>query len=137
MEASRAGAVRRLQAPECQKLLADFTDSQGHPLREKLESRRLSAADYLQTINFVDGSSTRSCRRGGWVLLVTRPGSGSVGVCPMVGGPFSSRLAEVQLRTPAFAESIVIHEMLHTLGLGEDPPTSLEITRQVQLRCGS
>jgi hypothetical protein len=68
---------------------------------------------------------------------VTRPGSGSVGVCPMVGGPFSSRLAEVQLRTPAFAESIVIHEMLHTLGLGENPPTSLEITRQVQLRCGS
>jgi hypothetical protein len=34
------------------------------------------------------------------------------------------------------AEIYVIHEMLHTLGLGENPPTSLEITQQVKRRCG-
>jgi len=137
MESSRTGAVRRLRVPECQKLLTDFTDAHGRSLLEKLEARGLSAADYLQMMTFVDGSSTRSCRLGRWVLLVARPGSGTVHVCPTIGDPFGSRLADVQLRNPALAESIVIHEMLHTLGLGEDPPTSEAITRQVQLRCGS
>jgi hypothetical protein len=33
------------------------------------------------------------------------------------------------------AEVYLIHEMLHTLGLGENPPTSHEITRQVVRRC--
>jgi hypothetical protein len=31
---------------------------------------------------------------------------------------------------------ILIHEWLHTLRLGENPPTSLEITAQVTERCG-
>jgi hypothetical protein len=30
---------------------------------------------------------------------------------------------------------MVIHEMLHTLGLGENPPTTLEITERVRARC--
>jgi hypothetical protein len=137
MERARAGAARRLQADECQKVFTDFTDAEGHRLMENLEGRGLNAAEYLQTISFVDGSSTRSCRLGAWVLLVARPGSGSVDVCPVDGRPFTSRLTQLQLRNPAMAESIVIHEMLHTLGLGENPPTSEEITRQVQRRCGS
>jgi hypothetical protein len=33
------------------------------------------------------------------------------------------------------AEVYVIHEMLHTLGLGENPPSSREITRRVNGRC--
>jgi len=37
---------------------------------------------------------------------------------------------------PAYAEMILIHELLHTLGLGENPPTSLEITARVTERCG-
>jgi len=37
---------------------------------------------------------------------------------------------------PGFATNVVIHEMLHALGLGENPPTSEEITRQVVKRCG-
>jgi len=31
----------------------------------------------------------------------------------------------------------LIHEMLHTLGLRENPPSSAEITRRVTERCGS
>jgi hypothetical protein len=31
---------------------------------------------------------------------------------------------------------MVIHEMLHSLGLGENPPSSREITKQVTARCG-
>ena len=30
---------------------------------------------------------------------------------------------------------MVIHEMLHTLGLGENPPAPSEITRRVNDRC--
>jgi hypothetical protein len=44
-------------------------------------------------------------------------------------------LAELQLRTPSVAETLVIHEVLHTLGLGENPATSLEITSRVSARC--
>jgi hypothetical protein len=34
-------------------------------------------------------------------------------------------------------EIVVIHEFLHALGLGENPPTSAAITERVTLRCGS
>jgi len=33
------------------------------------------------------------------------------------------------------AELIVIHEFLHSLGLGENPQTSVEITARVKARC--
>ena len=33
-------------------------------------------------------------------------------------------------------EVILIHETLHTLGLGENPPSSREITSRVLARCG-
>jgi hypothetical protein len=33
-----------------------------------------------------------------------------------------------QFYSPGTAEAMMIHEMLHTLGLGEDPPSSFEIT---------
>lgn len=137
VERAREGAARRLHAEECRKVLTDFADARGHSLRENLEARGLSATDYLETIAFVNGSRTRSCRRGPRVLLVATPGMGSVGVCPMGGDPFTTRFAQVQLRNPSLAEFLVIHEMLHTLGLGEDPPTGEEITGQVRLRCGS
>lgn len=136
LEFARAGAATRLQKPNCQRVLLDFADSEGHRLQENLDALGLSAADYLRTIAFVDGSATRSCRMGPWVLLVSTPGTAFVAVCPLDGNPFTSRFAQAQLRNTSFAEAIVIHEMLHTLGLGEDPPTSEEITRQVQLRCG-
>jgi hypothetical protein len=40
-------------------------------------------------------------------------------------------------RNRAQAEHAVIHEMLHTLGLGQDPPTPSEITRRVRRLCGN
>ena len=129
----RSGATKRLQATECQKLLTDFSDLQGRALRERLEASGLSAGDYLQTIVFVDGSSTRSCQRSD-VLFVASPGAAIVAVCHAEGMPFS-RLAQARLRNPWFAETLLIHEMLHTLGLGEDPPTTQQITWQVKQRC--
>jgi hypothetical protein len=34
------------------------------------------------------------------------------------------------------AEILLIHELLHALGLGENPPTSARITDAVMHRCG-
>jgi hypothetical protein len=86
----------------------------------------MSAAEYVQTIPFIRGSSHRLCLRGN-VALVTTPGFPRVHVC----SPF----AAIQVSEPGLAETMVIHEMLHTLGLGENPPSSLEITKSVQRRC--
>ena len=44
-------------------------------------------------------------------------------------------LCIIAVRNPREAEAMIIHELLHTLGLGENPPTSIEITRRVESRC--
>ena len=134
IDLARAGAVHRLQAEECQKVLTDFVDARGRPLREDLEKRRLSVADYLRTIAFVDGSSNPVCRTSK-VLLITAVGARSVGVCPSDRYSGVSRFSQIQRQNPSFAEFTVIHEMLHTLGLGENPPSSAEITARVESRC--
>ncbi|SRR6266446_1441994 len=127
VERARAGAARKLQEPECQKVFEDFRDREGRPLRQSLEKWGVSAAEYVQMIPFLDGSSHRLCL---WskVELVSSPGTPRVYVC--------GRFATTQVREPGLAEAMVIHEMLHTLGLGENPPTSVEITQRVKGRCG-
>jgi hypothetical protein len=126
VERARGGAARKLLEAECQKLLEDFEDGAGRPLRQSLERWGVSAAEYVQMIAFLRGSSHRLCVRGN-VALVSTPGFPRVYVC----GPF----AMTQVSEPRLAETMVIHEMLHTLGLGENPPSSLEITKRVQERC--
>jgi hypothetical protein len=126
VERAKAGAARRLQQAECQKVFTDFQDREGRPLQESLERWGVGPAEYLRMIPFLDGSSQQLCR---WskVDLVTTPGTPRVLVC--------GQFANTQVRDPQLAEAIVIHEMLHTLGLGENPPTSTEITKRVKSRC--
>ena len=126
LERAREGAARKLANPECLRVLDDFQDAAGRPLSAKLAAFDRSAADYLRMIPFLDGSSERLCR-GGRAEAFTTMGIPRVYVCPS--------FVEKQVRDPLAAESIVIHEMLHTLGLGEDPPTSREITAVVNTRC--
>jgi hypothetical protein len=126
VERAREGAARKLQEPECQKVLEDFRDGEGRPLRQSLEKWGVGAAEYVQMIAFLRGSSHRLCGRGD-VALVSTPGFPRVYIC--------DRFAMTQVSEPGMAESMVIHEMLHTLGLGENPPSSLEITKRVQRRC--
>jgi hypothetical protein len=59
------------------------------------------------------------------VVAFTQPGSLAVRVCPLVAR-----------QDPDTVELIVLHEMLHSLGLQENPPTSQQITQQVRRRCG-
>lgn len=121
------GAARRLEDAQCRQIFADFRDALGAPLQDRLDAQGVTAAGYLRRLVFTDGFGHRSCR-GGDALALTAPGSRVVYVC----GP---RFQKAQARSPAAAEMVVLHEALHTLGLGENPPESLEITRKVEARC--
>lgn len=135
LERARAGAARRLERPECRKVLTDFTDAEGRPLLANLEPWGQSPSDYLrQAITFRDGSQLPGCGKRN-VQLVTVPGQPPVFVCPAQGANPGGRFARIQVEKPTLAEVMVIHEMLHTLGLGENPPTTFEITEQVMARC--
>jgi hypothetical protein len=126
LERAREGAARKLASPECLMVLDDFRDAAGRPLAQRLAVFERSAADYLRMVPFLDGSSERLCR-GGRAELFTVMGVPRVFVC--------RSFADLQIRNPWIAENMVIHEMLHTLGLGENPPSSGEITRRVNDRC--
>lgn len=126
MRRALTAARRRLTDPECRRVLTDFTDAQGRPLQASLEERGQAPEDYLATILFYDGSALPACavRR---VLAATSPGSRAVFVC-------APHVASV--RNGPQIQALIIHEMLHTLGLGEDPPSSAAITARVVRRCG-
>ncbi len=130
VDRAREGAARRLAQTECQKLFDDFKDAQGRSLRQNLEEWAASPAEYAGLVPFLDGSAQPGCRSSK-VALSTSPGVRRVFVC--------KAFPDFQLRQPGVAESMVIHEILHTLGLGEAPqhgaPTSIEITQRVEARC--
>jgi hypothetical protein len=126
LERAREGAARKLEQPECRRVLEDFRDEAGRTLSENLARWDREPADYLRMIPFLDGSSHPLCR-GGRAELFAEMGTPRVFVC--------RSFAEKQVRDPWTAENMVIHEMLHTLGLGENPPSSREITRRVNDRC--
>ena len=126
IEFARAGAMRRLRMPQCQDLLAEFKDAQDRPLSVKLASFGVSADQYLAMLPFLDGSERPLCKDGQSQLL-TAQGVARVIVCK----PFLQTVD----RERVMAEVYVIHEMLHTLGLGENPPSSQQITQLVKRRC--
>lgn len=129
LERAGEGALRRLQDPECQQVFSDFRDAEGRPLQEKLEATGQTGAGYLSgRIFFADGSGARACQSSD-NLAVTNPGSAVVFVC-------ARQFRERVFRDPAWVEAALIHEELHSLGLGENPPSSLEINEQVARRCG-
>jgi hypothetical protein len=121
------GARQRLEREECQRVLSDFADASGRALQENLDALGHEVAAYLGLILFADGSNRSRCQRSD-VMAFTTPGVRVVYVC----GPRLKGLVE---RDPARAQAIIIHEALHTLGLGEDPPSSAEITARVLERC--
>jgi hypothetical protein len=119
------GAGARLVRPGCQEVLSDFTDEAGRSLETKLLASGRSPAQALAQLRFFDDRMSPQCR-GDNVMAFTQPGSQVIRVC---GWQFRDR-------DRAAAEIIVIHEFLYSLGLGENPPTSREITERVAERCG-
>lgn len=122
------GAQRRLRDKSCQQLLTDFSDASGRPLRDRLAELEQTIGGYLELVYFVDGSETPQCKGTNVTFAYTTVGSRVVFVC---GAPFSRGRS----LSAGDLEIIVIHETLHTLGLGENPPTSSEITGRVRFRC--
>ncbi len=121
------GARQRLARPECQQVFSEFKDASGRTLQEKLDAQRQTAASYLGLIVFADGARLRHCQDPN-TFAVTEPGSRVVYVC-------GRQFALVDGNRPSQTEAYLIHEELHSLGLGENPPSPKEITARVLALC--
>lgn len=122
-------AASRLATAECAAVLHDFADSRtGRPLAETLSASGLDAEAWLRSLYFLNGAGRTGCVAGR-TLAYTPVGSPVVWVCPIgLEKARTSRRGELA--------NVLIHETLHSLGLGEDPPSSEEITLRVRIRCG-
>ena len=118
-------AARRLGDEDCRRLLDDFSDEMGRPLSARLTQLGVDSREYLAWIQFHDGTSS-FCADGS-TLMYTVPGSRVVNVCKVA----------IESSGPAidYLSASVLHEMLHTLGLGENPPSSAEITGRIKRSC--
>lgn len=121
------GAARVLADPACSAVLDDFPGRAESDLRARLTTLAVEPSTYARMVLFYDGSHQAPCRRPR-VSAFTAPGSRIVYVCPALGALVASDAGQ--------AEAVVVHEILHTLGLPENPPTSDEITAAVVRRCG-
>jgi hypothetical protein len=120
------GAAGQLADARCQALLDEFADATGRPLRSVLAAHGLAMSDYMKQVFFYDAPEW-ACRAAN--LAVTKPGNRAIFVC---GARFQKEMS----RNSRNAEAIVIHEVLHSLGLGENPPSSDHITARVRSQCG-
>lgn len=101
----------------------------GRPLAETLAATGQSAAGYMAGyVAFRNGDGIGLCRHP-TTFAFTWPGSRVVYVCR---GPFLA----VHNRDKGLAANILLHETLHSLGLGENPPTPGAITHRIHERCG-
>jgi serine/threonine protein kinase len=124
-------ASRKLEIPACRMIFSDFKDGYGHTLQENLDALGQTGRGYLGWMIFRSGDDRpvrRACQNSS-ILAATEPGSRVIRICPR-------RFRERQLQSPGLAAVMIIHEELHSLGLGENPPDSKEITQQVIARCG-
>jgi hypothetical protein len=121
------GASHWLKKPECRALFSEFRDQNGRPLKEALDALQMQEAEYLMHIRFRDGSSHQMCRRE-LTLMYTSPGSRVVFVC-------AEQFRRNTQRDANLKSALVLHEAMHTLGLGENPPTSAHITHRVFTQC--
>lgn len=125
--AAIAVAESQLAHSRCGTIFTDFRDPSGAPLRAELDRLGMSGGVFLRSLRFVNGEHLPVCEPG--VLAGTRVGSRVVYLC-------GSRFASAQRRNPRLGAALILHEALHSLGLSENPPTSLEITAGVLERCG-
>jgi hypothetical protein len=121
-------AAARLARCSCQKVLFDFVDEQGVPLGTRLAASGRNPVEGYSALRFVNKPLAPQCRIGNR-LAFTFPGSQVIYVC-------SLKLRNESIQNSVRTELILIHEFLHSLGLGENPPTSQAITEQVVVRCG-
>ena len=127
LRAALDGVSRWLAAAKCRALTSEFQNAYQQPLDSRLSQLNMSLETYLRAVVFTDGSLRPQCARDKR-LAFTAQGSRVVFVC---GREFERASRE----RPELARATIIHETLHTLGLGENPPSSQEITRRVLELC--
>lgn len=121
-------AAERLGMPGCSEVLHDFADGRtGLPLAETLASSGRTASSFVATLRFYDADHMTQCRAKTWAWVPM--GGDVVFVC-------KARFEKLVKKDEWLATNVLVHETLHTLGLGEDPPSSEEITAAVIRRCG-
>ncbi len=123
LKRAREGARERLGEPQCLAVLTDFKSVNGGRLDLQLRSTGRTAQEQIDLLVFESGLGRPGCSGG--QLAFTRIGSPVVSIC----------LRSFTLLLPAKQDAVLIHEMLHSLGLGENPPESVAITEQVLKRC--
>jgi hypothetical protein len=121
-------ARQKLADSRCAEILTDYADASGARLDGKLRSTGETLPNYLGFVLFYDGAATPTCARSD-VLAWTAPRSRAVHVC-------GAQFLKMHRAHPGFASNILIHEMLHTLGMPENPPDPRQITDRVIERCG-
>ena len=119
-------ARAKLALPDCSNIYGDFELQPGVTPRTELERMGIGPEQFLETLVFIGGSQDSLCRSGRAVLTAI-PGSRVIRVCP--------GFARFQLQQPGLAASLIIHESLHALGLGENPPSGRDITQRIERRC--
>jgi hypothetical protein len=115
-----------LQDPGCQRVLVAFSDRTGRSLEARLAAFGIGVQEHLTRIVFIDNTREQRCETG--VLAFTEPGTYVVRLCV-------EEFKRTWQEDPQHASAALIHEMLHSLGLGENPPTSSEITTTVLKMC--
>jgi len=115
-------ALAKLARPSCAAIFEEFLLPDGRSAQSELDRREIGPQELVQSLRFVDGRRATACQDGS--VLITTPGSLLIRVCP--------GFAQVSSRLSA---SLIIHEALHALGLGENPPSSRDITSRVERRC--
>ena len=125
--AALEAASARFADGACSKIFTDFEDSSGRSLADRLSAVAVDIHAYLKMVTFVDETRHRLCVSG--ALAFTVPGGRVVRVC-------TEELKRMHALQSEYVVASLIHEILHTLGLGENPPSSREITRRVLGRCG-
>lgn len=121
-------AVERLARAECRAVYEDFRAADGATLGERLRRDGVEPAEHLLSLAWRNGAAHPRCANPR-VFLVTRVGGREVLVCP-------AQFGDLAFRKPAQAAGLLVHEQLHALGLGENPPASEDISRRVFVRCG-
>lgn len=127
LERATTAALQRLERPQCGRVLSDFRDASGRTIQEKLDLLGETPRRYLARVLFRDALDRRPCRDSA-TLAFTSVGGNEVFVC-------TPQLWRAYQANPARVEALVIHEMMHTLGLGENPPRPPEIDAQILRRC--
>ena len=122
---ARQAARERLGDARCQAVLTDFRSVSGLRLDEVLRASGRTAQEQLDLLRLESGLGRPACDRR-VTRAFTRIHSSVVSIC----------LRPFTLLPSLQQQAVLIHELLHSLGLGEGPPESLAITARVLARCG-